>query len=118
MTLEDECKQLMYYKQKIKEYKQKEEDIKTHIIRYLKNHHQDGVIFKHNDKRITLMVNSVKTKKNISKKEKEKKVHDILQNAGVQNVDVTTQEIIDGIQQVSLSDQPFKDKLRFKTNKS
>jgi len=69
MTLEDECKQLMYYRDKIKEYKQKEEEVKTHIIKYLKNHNQDGVILKHNDNRVTLMVNSVNVKKNISKKE-------------------------------------------------
>lgn len=117
MTLEDECKQLMYYRDKIKEYKQREEEVKTHIIKYLKNHNQEGVIFKHNDKRVTLMVNSVNVKKNISKKEKEKKVHNILENAGVKNVDLTTQEIINGMQQVSLIDRPTKDKLKFKTTK-
>ena len=117
MALEDECKQLMYYRDKIKEYKQKEEEVKTRIIKYLKNHNQEGVVFKHNDKRITLMVNSVNVKKNISKKEKEKKVHNILENAGVKNVDLTTLEIINGMQQVSLMDRPTKDKLKFKTAK-
>lgn len=116
MTLEDECKQLMYYRDKIKEYKQREEEIKKHIIAYLKNHNQDGVIFKHNDVRVTLMVDSIKLKKNISKKEKEKKVSDILENAGVKNIDITTQEIINGMQQVSLTDKP-KDRLKFKTSK-
>jgi len=117
MTLEDECKQLMYYRDKIKEYKQREEDAKRRIIAYLKNHNQDGVIFKHNDKRVTLMVDSIQAKKNPSKKEKEKKVQHILQNAGVHNVDVTTQEIINGISQVSLTDKPTKDRLKFKTTK-
>jgi hypothetical protein len=117
MTLEDECKQLMYYRDKIKEYKKGEEDTKTRIISYLKNHNQDGVIFKHNNKHVTLMVESTSMKKNISKKEKEKKVQNILSNAGVKNVDSTTVEIINGLRQVTLTDKPNKDKLKLKTVK-
>ena len=117
MTLEDECKQLMYYRDKIKEYKKGEEETKNRIISYLKNHSQDGVIFKHNNKHVTLMVESTSMKKNISKKEKEKKVQNILSNAGVKNVDSTTVEIINGLRQVVLTDKPNKDKLKLKTAK-
>jgi hypothetical protein len=117
MTLEDECKQMMYYRDKIKEYKKGEEEAKTRIITYLKNHNQAGVVFKHKDKHITLMVESTNVKKNVSKKEKEKKVQFILTNAGVKNVDVATQEIINGLRQVSLTDKPTKDKLKLKMTK-
>lgn len=115
MTLEDECKQLMYFRDKIKEYKKGEENTKKRIISYLKNHNQEGVIFKHNNKNVTLMVESTSIKKNISKKEKEKKVQNILTNAGVKNVDLATQEIINGLRQVSLSGKPNMDKLKLKT---
>jgi hypothetical protein len=115
MTLEDKCKQLMYYRDKIKECKKGEEDTKKSIIAYLKNHNQDGVIFKHNNKNITLMVESTSTiKKNISKKEKEKKVQDILSNAGVKNIDTATQEIINGLRQLSVTNNKPKDKLKLK----
>jgi uncharacterized SAM-dependent methyltransferase len=117
MALEDECKQLMYYRDKIKEYKKGEEETRNRIISYLKNHNQDGVIFKHNNKHVTLMVESTSMKKNISKKEKEKKVQNILSNAGVKNVDFTTMEIINGLSQVALTDKPNKDKLKLKTVK-
>lgn len=117
MTLEDECKQLMYYRDKIKECKKGEEEAKARIISYLKNHNQDGVIFKHNNKHITLMVESMSVKKNISKKEKEKKVQTILSNAGVKNVDLTTVEIINGLKQVTLTDKPNRDKIKLKTVK-
>ena len=117
MTLEDECKQLMYCRDKIKEYRYAEEETRSRIIAYLKNHDQDGVIFKHNNKHVTLMVESTNVKRNISRKEKEKKVHSILSNVGVQNVDSTTQEIINGLKQVSLTDKPKKDKLKLKTTK-
>ena len=117
MTLEDECKQLMYLRDKIKEYKKGEEEAKRRIISYLKNHNQDGVIFKHNNKHITLMVESTNIKKNVSKKEKEKKVQSILSNAGVKNVDLATQEIINGLKQVTITDKPSKDKLKLKTKK-
>lgn len=117
MTLEDECKQLMYYRDKIKEYKKGEEDTKNRIITYLKNHNQDGVIFKHNNKHVTLLVEATSIKKNVSKKEKEKKVQNILVNAGVKNVDLATQEIINGLRQVALTDKPSKDKLKLKTKK-
>lgn len=117
MTLEDECKQLMYYRDKIKEYKRGEDETKKRIISYLKNHNQEGLIFKHNNRNITLMVESTSIKKNISKKEREKKVQNILSNAGVKNVDTATQEIINGLKQVSLTDKPNKDVLKFKTKK-
>ena len=117
MTLEDECKKLMYYRDKIKEYKKGEEDTKNHIITYLKNHNQAGVIFKHNNKHVTLLVEATSIKKNVSKKEKEKKVQNILVNAGVKNVDLATQEIINGLRQVALTDKPSKDKLKLKTTK-
>lgn len=117
MALEDECKQLMYYREKIKECKRAEEETKARIIAYLKNHNQDGVIFKHNNKHITLMVETTNAKRNITRKEKEKKVQFILSNIGVQNVDSATQEIINGLQQVSLTDKPKKDKLKLKTKK-
>jgi hypothetical protein len=117
MTLEDECKKLMYYRDKIKEFKKGEEDTKTRIISFLKNHNQEGVIFKHNNKHVTLMVESTSMKKNISKKEKERKLQNILSNAGVKNVDSTATEIINGLKQVTLSDKPNKDKLKFKTVK-
>lgn len=117
MTLEDECKQLMYYRDKIKEYKLHEQEIKTRIVNYLKNHDQEGVVFKHNNKHITLMVEPTILKKNMSKKEKEKKVQDILFNAGVTNVEGATQEIINGLKQVALTDKPAKDKLKLKTTK-
>lgn len=116
MTLEDDCKQLMYYKDKIKEYKKEEESVKNRIILYLKNHDQEGVKFKHNNKSITLMVESTCLKKNISRKEKEKNVQEILLNAGVKNIDVATQEIIKGISQVTLN-KPNKDKLKLKSTK-
>jgi predicted transport protein len=117
MALEDECKQLMYYRDKIKELKKGEEEVKSRIIAYLKNHNQEGVIFKHKDKNVTLMVESTSLKKNVSKKEKEKKVQNILANAGVQDIDLATKEIINGLKQVSLTDKPYKDKLKLKTNK-
>lgn len=117
MALEDECKQLMYFRDKIKEYKKGEEEAKSRIISYLKNHNQDGVIFKHNNKHVTLMVETTNMKKNVSKKEKEKKVQTILSNAGVKNVDIATQEIINGLRQVIISDKPTKDKLKLKTTK-
>jgi hypothetical protein len=117
MTLEDECQQLMYYRDKIKEYKKGEEDTKIRIISYLKNHNQAGVIFKHNNKHVTLMVESTSIKKNISKKEKEKKVQNILVQAGVQDVDSTTNKIINGLQQLSLTDKPNKDRLKLKASK-
>ena len=53
----------------------------------------------------------------MSKKEKEKKVQDILFNAGVTNVEGATQEIINGLKQVALTDKPVKDKLKLKTTK-
>jgi len=118
MTLEDECKQLMYYRDKIKEYKRFEEEIRNRIISYLKNHEQDGVIFKHNNKHITLMVHSTNIKRNISQKEKEKKLQSILLNAGVSNVDSATQEIISGLKQISLSDKPKRDKLKLITKQN
>lgn len=117
MTLEDECKQLMYYRDKIKEFKKKEDEAKKNIILYLKNHNQEGVIFKHNNKHITLMVESTTVKKNIPPKEKEKKVQNILNDFGVKNIDLATQSIINGLKQVSLTDKPNKDKLKFKTTK-
>jgi hypothetical protein len=117
MTLEDECKRLMYYRDKIKEYRKGEEETKARIISYLKNHNQDGVIFKHNNKNITLMVESVSARKIISRKEKEKKVQNILSNAGIKNVDTTTMEIINGLQQATIADKPTKDKLKLKTAK-
>lgn len=117
MTLEDECKQLMYFRDKIKEYKKAEQEIKNSIISYLKNHNQEGVIFKHNQRNITLMVKPTVPKKNISQKEKEYKLKDILSNAGVENVEVTTQEIINGLRQVTISEKPVKDKLKFKSTK-
>ena len=117
MTLEDECKQLMYYRDKIKEYKKYEEEVRYRIISYLKNHNQDGVIFKHNQKHITLMVEEKPIKKNISKIEKEKKVKSILSNAGVQNIDAATQEIINGINQVTISNNITKGRLKVKINK-
>jgi hypothetical protein len=117
MTLEDECKQLMYFRDKIKEYKKAEQEIRNSIISYLKNHNQEGVIFKHNQRNITLTVKSTTPKKNISRKERECKVKDILSNAGVQNIDITTQEIIDGLRQVIISDKLSQDKLKFKSTK-
>lgn len=117
MTLEDECKRLMFYREKIKEFKKGENEAKNAIILYLKNHNQGGVIFKHNNKQITLLVESTTTKKNISKKEKEKMVQKVLVNAGVQNVDITTQEIINSLQQPLNLDRPSMDKLKFKTTK-
>lgn len=117
MTLEEECKQLVYYRDKIKEFKKKENETKKNIILYLKNHNQEGVIFKHNNKHVTLMVESTAVKKNIPPKEKEKKVQSILINAGVKNVDLTTQEIINGLKQVSCVAKPNKDKLKVKTAK-
>lgn len=118
MTLEDECKQLMYYRDKIKECKKGEEETKKRIIAYLKNHNQDGVIFKHNNKHVTLMVESTYLKKNISQKEKEKKVQSILSGIGITNVDSTTKEIIDGLKQVSLTEKPNQDKLKLKMVKN
>jgi hypothetical protein len=117
MTLEDECKQLMYCRDQIKEYRKGEEEVRKRIISYLKNHGQEGVRFKHNNKQITLMVESTIAKKNISKKEKEKKVQQILNGVGVKNADLTTQEIINGLRQVSLIDKPNKDKLKLKMTK-
>ncbi|CCV01935.1 hypothetical protein IIV22A_091R [Invertebrate iridescent virus 22] len=117
MTLEDECKQLMYYRDKVKEFKKMEEEARKKIILYLKNHNQEGVIFKHNNKHITLMVESTTAKKNITPKEKEKKVHSILANAGVKNIDLATQEIINGLKQVSITNKPNRDKLKLKTTK-
>lgn len=116
MTLEDECKQLMYYRDKIKEYKKAEQEIKNGIISYLKNHNQEGVIFKYNQKNITLMVKST-PKRNISQKDREHKVKNILSNAGVQNIETTTQEIISGLRHITISGD-FQDKLTFKTNKN
>lgn len=115
--LEDECKQLMYFRDKIKQYKKGEEDTRNRIIAYLKNHNQDGVIFKHNNKHITLMVEPTNIKKNVSQKEKEKKVQSILKNIGVENPSTATQEIINGLRQVSLTDKPVKDKLKLKITK-
>lgn len=117
MTLEDECKQLMYCRDQIKEYKKGEEEARKRIISYLKNHGQEGVRFKHNNKQITVLIESTSVKKNISKKEKEKKVQQILNGVGVKNVDLTTQEIINGLRQVSLTDKPNKDKLKLKMTK-
>jgi len=117
MTLEDECQQLMYYKNKIKEYKKGEEETKSRIVSYLKNHNQDGVIFKYNNKHVTLMVESTVQKKNVSKKEREKKVQNILYNVGLKDVDNLTQEIINGLKQVSLTDKPHRDKLKLKSTK-
>ena len=117
MTLEDECQQLMYYRDKLKEYKKGEKEAKSRIITYLKNHNQHGVIFKHNSKQITLMVESASVKKKVTKKEKEQKVQTILYNAGVKDINTTTQEIINGLQQVSLTDKSNKDKLKLKTSK-
>jgi hypothetical protein len=117
MTLEDECKKLMYCRDKIKEYKKGEEEAKNSIINYLKSHNQEGVVFKHNNKHVTLMVETTSMKKNISKKEKEKKVQNILLNAGVKNVDLATQEIINGLRQIPLTDKPNKEKLKLKTTK-
>ena len=118
MTLDEECQNLMHCKTKIREYKQKETEIKNRIIEYLKNHNQEGVIFKHNNKKITLMVNSIYVKKNIGKKEKMQQVQRILQLAGAKNVEVVTHEILDGIQQLRLTDKPSKDVLKFKYNKN
>jgi hypothetical protein len=117
MTLEDECNRLMYYIDQIKELKKAEETTRKHIISYLRNHKQDGVIFKHNNKHITLMVEETNIKKNISKKEKEKKVQKILENAGVKNIDAATKEIINGISQVTLTSHPTRNKLKLKTTK-
>ena len=117
MTLEDECKQLMYCRDKIKEYKKGELEAKRRIITYLKNHNQAGVVFKHNNKHVTLLVESTCLKKNISKKEKEQKVQDILTNVGVKDVDMATKEIINGLKQVALTDKPTTDKLKLKMTK-
>jgi len=117
MTLEDECKRLMYYRDQTKELKKAEETTRNRIISYLKNHNQDGVIFKHNYKHITLMVEETNIKKNISKKEKEKKVQKILESAGVKNIDTATKEIINGISQVTLTGRPVRNKLKLKTTK-
>jgi hypothetical protein len=112
MTFEDECKQLMQCKEKIKEYKKREEQIKNSIMSYLKNHNQDGVIFKYNNKNVTIMVESIHVKKNVSKKEREKKVQNILVNAGVKDIDSTTQEIINGLRQASVTDKSTKSRLK------
>lgn len=116
MTLEEECTQLMYYRDKIKDYKKHENETRKRIISYLKNHNQAGVIFKHRNKNITLMVETTNIKKNISKKEKEKKVQSILANVGVKNIDSATQEIINGLQQVSLTNKPSRDILKLKVS--
>lgn len=107
----------MYFRDKIKDCKKGEVEAKNRIITYLKNHNQAGVVFKHKDKHVTLMVETTNVKKNFSQKEKEKKVQFILSNAGVQNVDAATQEIINGLRQVSITDKPTKDKLKLKMTK-
>jgi hypothetical protein len=116
MALEDECKQLMYYRDKIKEYKKEEVESKSRIISYLKNHNQAGVVFKHNNKRVTLMVEATCARKNISLKEKERKVQDVLVNVGVKDVDIATRDIIEGLRQV-YTDKPTKDKLKLKVTR-
>lgn len=117
MALEDEVKQLMYYRDKIKEYKRAEEMTRSKIIQYLKNHGQDGVIFKHNNKHVTLMVETTNLKKGVSLKEREKTVQGILFNAGIKNVDTTTQEIIQGLKTLAIVEDKSKDKLKVKTAK-
>lgn len=117
MTLLDECKQLMYYRSKIKDLKIMEEETKTKIISYLKNHNQGGVIFKYNGKQVTLMVEPTTPKRSISQKERVKRVHDVLVDAGVSNIESTTQKIINGLKQVTLKDKPSKEKIRFKVSK-
>ncbi|AHL67542.1 hypothetical protein DH26_gp047 [Chloriridovirus anopheles1] len=117
MTLEDEVKQLMYYRDKIKEYKHVEEMTRNKIIEYLKNHGQDGVIFKHKNRHITLMVETTQLKKGVTLKEREKKVHNILYNAGITDVDNTAHEIIQSLKSLSIVEDKSKDKLKVKTTK-
>jgi hypothetical protein len=116
MTLEDECKHLIFIKEKLKEYRKAESETISNIITYLKNHNHEGVTFKHGKKKYTLMVEATKVRKTTTKKEREKKVQNILINAGVQNVDMATKEIINGLNQVTLTDQS-KNKLKLKVTK-
>ena len=117
MTLEDEVKQLMFCRDKIKEFKKEEKAITNKIIEYLKNHNQDGVIFKHNNKSVTLMVESTNIRKCVSLKEKQKKVEDILYNSGITDVDSTTKEIIEGIKSLTVTSEIPRDKLKVKMKK-
>jgi hypothetical protein len=120
MSLEDDCKHLMYCRSKIKEYRRSEQGARLRIVEYLKNHNQEGVVFKHNNKKVTLMVDSKPLKKSMSKREKEKNINDVLTKVGtVQNIHETTQKIISGLQQISLTNKPPVDKLKLKVqNKS
>lgn len=112
MGLEDDCKHLMYCREKITDYRKMETEARLRIVEYLSNHGQEGVVFTHKNKKVTLMVDSKHPKKPISAKEKEKKIHDILAEIGtIPNVYDTTQQIIKGMSRVSLVDKPSKLKL-------
>lgn len=107
----------MYYRDKIKEYKLLEDNSRLEIIEFLKNHNQDGVIFKHNKKHVTLMVESSNVKKSVSQKEKHRKVQSILHNAGISDVDNTTAAILESMKSLAVVDHACKDKLKVKITK-
>jgi hypothetical protein len=115
MTLKDEIEQLMFFRDKIKEYRRLEEESKTRIVQYLKNHNQEGVIFKHNNRQVSLMVKSTTPRKNVAYKEKEQKVVSILTNAGLHNAEVATQDILKGLKEMTLANKPSRDRIAFKT---
>lgn len=117
MSLQDKVKQLMYYRDKIKEYKILEDKSRLEIIEFLKNHNQDGVIFKHNKKNVTLMVESSNLKKSVSQKEKQRKVQSILHNAGIRDVDNTMAAILESMKSLTVVDNVSKDKLKVKMTK-
>lgn len=107
MTLEDDCEHLMHCRDKIKEYRKMEAEYKLRIVENLTNRGKKGVMFNHQNKKVTLMVDSNLSKKPISAKEKEKKIHEILNSIGtVQNVHDTTQQIIKGMSRVSVENKP------------
>lgn len=93
MTLEDECRKLMFLRDKIKELKKIEESTKNNIIEYLNNHGQSGIIFKHNKKPVTIMVESTMVKKHIDKKEREKNLQNLLKEQGLKDFEAVSREI-------------------------
>jgi hypothetical protein len=107
----------MYVRDKLKEYRRMEADTRQRIVEYLKNHDQEGVVFRHKNKQVTLMVKSTTSKKRISLKEKEERLHKILRDVGVSNVNETTNDIINGMKQVVLEDAPNVEKLNLKIKK-
>lgn len=121
MTLEDQVKHLMNCRDQIKELKKQEDLVRTNIIAWLKNHNQDGVVFKHDNKRVTLMVSSAPSRKYASAKEKEQRVGDILtcfsSHESSRDVNATTREILEGLKNMRLNGHVIRDTLKIRLQK-